>query len=160
MSICLHVSISIHHECVWCLQRSEESIRFLGTGVMDGSEPPCGCWEVNPGPLQEQQTFSPTEPSFQPCIQNVRELTMCEMAMRLLPPTLTGRDREAHHDGHHDKVTTKEHDTLRLAELMLSQVSLFCLSRPQLSSRGPLPLPRSPERCPDVGWNGDLQAEV
>lgn len=22
-----------------------------GTGVIDSSEPPCGCWETNPGPL-------------------------------------------------------------------------------------------------------------
>jgi hypothetical protein len=24
------------------------------TEVMDGCEPPCGCWELNLGPLQEQ----------------------------------------------------------------------------------------------------------
>ena len=25
-----------------------------GTRVTDSYEPPCGCWELNPGPLQEQ----------------------------------------------------------------------------------------------------------
>jgi hypothetical protein len=65
------------------------------TGVVDGSEPPCACWEGNAGPLQEQQKFSTTEPSFQPCIQNVRELpTGRRMAVRLLLPTLTNWDHK------------------------------------------------------------------
>ena len=36
-----------------------------GAGVRGGCEPPCGYWELNPGPLQEQVLFI-TEPSFQP----------------------------------------------------------------------------------------------
>lgn len=35
------------------------------TGVKDGSEPLCGYWELNPGPLQ-QQPVSAAEPSLQP----------------------------------------------------------------------------------------------
>lgn len=27
--------------------------RFPGTRVTDGCEPPCGCWELNPDPLEE-----------------------------------------------------------------------------------------------------------
>ena len=30
-------------------------------GVMDSCEPPCGCWKLNPGPLQEQPVLLPTE---------------------------------------------------------------------------------------------------
>ena len=30
-------------------------------------EPPCGCWDLNSGPLEEQSVFLPTEPSHQPC---------------------------------------------------------------------------------------------
>ena len=34
----------------WCLRRSEKSVRSSGTGAPDVFEPPCGCWELNPGP--------------------------------------------------------------------------------------------------------------
>jgi hypothetical protein len=33
---------------------------------MGGCEPPCGCWEVNSGTLEEQSVFLPAEPSYQP----------------------------------------------------------------------------------------------
>jgi hypothetical protein len=33
---------------------------------MDSYEPPSGCWELNPGPLQEQQVILTFEPSLQP----------------------------------------------------------------------------------------------
>ena len=32
----------------------------------DDSEPPCGCWELNPGPLEEQPVLLTAEPSLQP----------------------------------------------------------------------------------------------
>ena len=34
--------------------------------ITDGCEPPCGCWELNLGPLEEQSVFLTTEPSLQP----------------------------------------------------------------------------------------------
>ena len=34
--------------------------------IRDGCEPPCGCWELNSGPLQEQSVLLTTEPSLQP----------------------------------------------------------------------------------------------
>jgi hypothetical protein len=34
--------------------------------VMDGCEPPCGCWDLNLGPLEEQSVLLTTEPSHQP----------------------------------------------------------------------------------------------
>lgn len=43
MRVKLHVSV--HTTCDRCLGRPEEGTRSLGTGVIDGSEPPRGCWE-------------------------------------------------------------------------------------------------------------------
>jgi hypothetical protein len=34
--------------------------------VIDGCEPPCGCWDLNSGPLEEQSALLTTEPSRQP----------------------------------------------------------------------------------------------
>jgi hypothetical protein len=39
---------------------------FPGSGVTDRWEPPCGCWELNLGSLEQQTVFLTTEPSFQP----------------------------------------------------------------------------------------------
>jgi hypothetical protein len=36
--------------------------------ITDGCEPPCGCWELNSGPLEEQSVLLTTEPSLQPTI--------------------------------------------------------------------------------------------
>jgi len=44
----------------------KEMTRSPGTGVTDSCELPCGCWELNSGPLQEQLVFLTTEPSLQP----------------------------------------------------------------------------------------------
>jgi hypothetical protein len=34
--------------------------------ITEGCEPPCGCWELNSGPLEEQSVLLITEPSLQP----------------------------------------------------------------------------------------------
>jgi hypothetical protein len=34
----------------------------------DGCEPPCGFWDLNSGPLEEQSMLLTTEPSLQPLI--------------------------------------------------------------------------------------------
>jgi len=34
--------------------------------ITDGCEPPCGCWELNLGPLEEQSVLLTAEPSLQP----------------------------------------------------------------------------------------------
>lgn len=49
---------------VWYPWRSEEDTGCPGTGIMDSYEPPCGCWESNPDPLQQQQVLLTTEPSL------------------------------------------------------------------------------------------------
>jgi hypothetical protein len=33
--------------------------------ITDGFEPPCGCWELNSGPLEEQSVLLTAEPSLQ-----------------------------------------------------------------------------------------------
>jgi hypothetical protein len=33
--------------------------------ITDGCKPPCGCWELNSGPLEEQLVLLSAEPSFQ-----------------------------------------------------------------------------------------------
>jgi hypothetical protein len=43
-----------------------EGVTFPGTGVADINEPPCGCWEMNSGLLEEQPVLLTTEPSLQP----------------------------------------------------------------------------------------------
>lgn len=43
------------------LQKPKEGLRFSKTGVAESCEQPCGCWELNPGPLQEQAAFSRVE---------------------------------------------------------------------------------------------------
>jgi hypothetical protein len=34
--------------------------------TIDGCEPPCGCWELNSVPLEEQSVLLTTEPTLQP----------------------------------------------------------------------------------------------
>jgi hypothetical protein len=34
--------------------------------ITGGCEPPCGCWDLNLGPLEEQSVLLPAEPSLQP----------------------------------------------------------------------------------------------
>ena len=41
-------------------------VRPPATGSSDSCELPYGCWELNPGPLEEQSVLLTTEPSLQP----------------------------------------------------------------------------------------------
>lgn len=61
--MCMSV-VPVHSAC--CLERPEDGAGSAGTGTEDGCKLLCGCWDLNPGPLQEQQAFSPAEPSLQP----------------------------------------------------------------------------------------------
>lgn len=66
----LPACVSVQHmhvgECLW---RSEEGLRSAGSRVTDGGEPPCGCWEVNPVPVQEQRVlFDPRATSLDPIV--------------------------------------------------------------------------------------------
>jgi hypothetical protein len=49
--------------------------------ITDGCEPPCGCWELNSGPLEEQSVLLTTESSLQHhpspvfvCLKNIFKL--------------------------------------------------------------------------------------
>jgi hypothetical protein len=46
------------------------AIGIPGTGVMNDCEPKCGCWEWNPGPLQEQQGLLTAKCLSSPCHVN------------------------------------------------------------------------------------------
>ena len=46
--------VSLCHVCAWCPQSSEEGMGCSEAEVTDGCEPPCGCWELNLGLLQEK----------------------------------------------------------------------------------------------------------
>lgn len=62
---CLPASIDVHHIRAWCLQRSEDNIGSLGTGVTGHCQLTHGSWEPSLSPLQEQKAFFSTEPSLQ-----------------------------------------------------------------------------------------------
>ena len=52
--MCMNVllaCLSVYHMHAWSLQKPEEGIRTPGTGVTDGCETPCGCWEFHLGLL-------------------------------------------------------------------------------------------------------------
>jgi hypothetical protein len=61
---------------------------------MDGCEPPCGCWDLNSGPSEEQSALLPPEPSLQPR----REFLMCH---HLYVPEF--RRRQALHENLHNE---------------------------------------------------------
>lgn len=42
---------SVHH------MEARLGINSPGNGIIDTCEPPCGCWDLNKGPLQVQQGF-------------------------------------------------------------------------------------------------------
>jgi hypothetical protein len=45
-----------------CLQTHQKRVSDL----IDGCEPPCGFWDLNSGPLEEQSVLLTDEPSLQP----------------------------------------------------------------------------------------------
>lgn len=59
-----------------CLQKSEEGIRFLGTGTPDGCQPPWERWELNPGFQRKQQELTDPVSSFQPRFSQFMLLTV------------------------------------------------------------------------------------
>jgi hypothetical protein len=46
--------------------------------IADGCEPPCGFWELNSGPLEEQSVLLTAEPSLQPLVVVVLIFILCE----------------------------------------------------------------------------------
>lgn len=58
--------ISVDFICAASMEASRERQIPPGNGLTDGCELPCGCWELNSGPLQEQQGLFTAEPPLQP----------------------------------------------------------------------------------------------
>jgi hypothetical protein len=56
MLIVLPTWMFVYHAV--CLVPKKGSVKSLGTGVTDGFELPCGCWESKPGLLQELAVLS------------------------------------------------------------------------------------------------------
>jgi hypothetical protein len=48
--------------CCHCLLTHQK--RVSGS-IIDSCKPPCGCWELNSGPLEEQLVLLTAEPSVQ-----------------------------------------------------------------------------------------------
>lgn len=49
------------HHVLHVLREATKSIGTSGTGITDGCELPCGSWEPNSGPMQEELVFLTTE---------------------------------------------------------------------------------------------------
>jgi hypothetical protein len=62
----LSTRIYVYNISAWYPWKSEEGIRFFGTGVTDGCELPFGCLELNLDPLQEQHELLTTEQFLKP----------------------------------------------------------------------------------------------
>jgi hypothetical protein len=52
--------------CLQCPQRPEEGAGLIGTQVTNSCVFLRGCWELNPGCLEQQPMFVTTEPFLQP----------------------------------------------------------------------------------------------
>jgi hypothetical protein len=51
-----------------CLQTHQ---KMASDPITEGCEPPCGCWELNSGPLEEQLALLTVEPSLQPPLLSI-----------------------------------------------------------------------------------------
>lgn len=56
---------SVHRLHITCCPRwSEEGVRCPGAGTRDSSKPPRRCWDLKPGPLEQQPVLLTAESSF------------------------------------------------------------------------------------------------
>jgi hypothetical protein len=74
-----HTHTHTHTMCVPGAWRGQKRAScFSESGVMDGCEPPYGCWDLNPGLLLEQQKLLTTESS----LQYLEKCVICKVAVR------------------------------------------------------------------------------
>jgi hypothetical protein len=80
------------HPCVYLCSirvlgacRSQEAFHFPGTAVEGSWEPACGCWKLNPSPLQNQAVLLTTEPPLQ-----LPTVTSCRSEFLLYPLPMHG----------------------------------------------------------------------
>lgn len=71
---CLNVSTCTLHS--WCLWRPEEGTKSPKTVVTEGCKPPYECWEPNLKRLQEQQDLLSAEPSSNPWLFSLFQVTV------------------------------------------------------------------------------------
>ena len=58
--------ISLLFNVFWCFICMYVFVQMFGPEVTDSCELPCGCWELNLCPLEEQSVLLTTEPGLQP----------------------------------------------------------------------------------------------
>jgi hypothetical protein len=65
---------------VFCLQCLPTGQKRASDPIADGCEPPCGCWELNSGPLEEQPVLLTSEPSLQPlgCLKHLKPVVVVQ----------------------------------------------------------------------------------
>jgi hypothetical protein len=74
LSFCMHVFFFFHFFlkiylfiiCKYTVAVFRRTRRGHQISVTGGCEPPCGCWDLNSGPLEEQSGALTLEPSHQP----------------------------------------------------------------------------------------------
>ena len=54
--------------------------------ITDGSEPPCGYWKLNSGPLEEQAVLLTSEPSLQPPTYIFKAASSCYVDLSYYRP--------------------------------------------------------------------------
>jgi hypothetical protein len=59
--------VFILYICLHCLCLQTHPKR-ASDSITDGFEPPCGCWVLNSGSLEEQSVLLAAEPSLQPLV--------------------------------------------------------------------------------------------
>ena len=72
-------------------QRSEEGIRFSGSGATNSHEPPCMVWKSNPSSPKERPVLLTVKPFLQPlaCVFNTLTPLDTESVLQNFPDTLT-----------------------------------------------------------------------
>jgi hypothetical protein len=54
------ILVVVHYSCLQTHQKKASDL------IKDGCEPPCGCWDLNSGPLEDQSVLLTLESSLQP----------------------------------------------------------------------------------------------
>jgi hypothetical protein len=63
--------------CEYTIAVFRHSRRGHRTPITDGCDPPCGCWEMNSGPLEVQSVLLTAEPSISPAPSRLFLLSWC-----------------------------------------------------------------------------------
>jgi hypothetical protein len=65
--------------------------------IMNGCEPPCGCWDLNSGPSEEQSVLLTAEPSLQPQSNSYKEkhLELQRLVLIIMEGKVVAASRQA-----------------------------------------------------------------